>query len=60
MKLRVRYFKKVSDIQRESQAVPDSIKENYIDGAFEGWKNHGITAHVLKESILEERAAKIE
>jgi hypothetical protein len=28
----------VSDIQRESQAVLDSIKENYFHGAFEAWK----------------------
>jgi hypothetical protein len=29
---------KVSDIQMESQAVLDSIKENYFHGAFEAWK----------------------
>jgi hypothetical protein len=29
---------KVSDIQRESEAVLDSIKENYFHGAFEAWK----------------------
>jgi hypothetical protein len=29
---------KPSDIQRESQAVLDSIKENYFHGAFEAWK----------------------
>jgi hypothetical protein len=28
----------VSDIQRESQAVLDTIKENYFHGAFEAWK----------------------
>jgi hypothetical protein len=28
----------VSDIQRESQAVLDSIKENNFHGAFEAWK----------------------
>jgi hypothetical protein len=28
----------VSDIQRESQAVLDSIKENYFHGAFGAWK----------------------
>jgi hypothetical protein len=28
----------VSDIQRESQAVLNSIKENYFHGAFEAWK----------------------
>jgi hypothetical protein len=28
----------VSDIQKESQAVFDSIKENDFHGAFEAWK----------------------
>jgi hypothetical protein len=28
----------VSDIQRESQAVLNSIKENYFHSAFEAWK----------------------
>jgi hypothetical protein len=28
----------LSDIQRESQAVPNSIKENDFHGAFEAWK----------------------
>jgi hypothetical protein len=28
----------VSDIQRESQAVLDSVKENYFQSAFEGWE----------------------
>jgi hypothetical protein len=39
----------VSDIQRESQAVLDSIKENYFHGAFEVSKNDGIAAYVHKE-----------
>jgi hypothetical protein len=38
MKLKERYFETVSDIQSESQAVLDSIKENYFHGAFEAWK----------------------
>jgi hypothetical protein len=38
MKLNGRRFETVSDIQRESQAVLDSIKENYFHGAFEAWK----------------------
>jgi hypothetical protein len=50
----------VSDIQRESQAVLDRIKENYLHGAFEAWKNAGITVYPLKETILKELAAKIE
>jgi transposase len=38
MKLKGRRFETVSDIQRESQAALDSIKENYFHGAFEVWK----------------------
>jgi hypothetical protein len=38
MKLRRWRSETVSDIQRESQAVPDSIKENDFYGAFEAWK----------------------
>jgi hypothetical protein len=33
-------FETVSDIQRESQAVLDSIKENDFHGAFEAWKKN--------------------
>jgi hypothetical protein len=35
----------VSDIQRESQAALDSIKDNDLQGAFEVWKNDGIVAY---------------
>jgi hypothetical protein len=38
MKLKGRRFETVSDIQRESQAVLDSIKESDFPGAFEAWK----------------------
>jgi hypothetical protein len=38
MKLKGRRFETVSDIQRESQAVPDSIKGNDSHGVLEGWK----------------------
>jgi histone-lysine N-methyltransferase SETMAR len=38
MKLKGRHFETVSDIQRESQVVLDSIKENESHGAFEAWK----------------------
>jgi hypothetical protein len=31
-------FETVSDIQRESQVVLDSIQENDFHGAFEAWK----------------------
>jgi hypothetical protein len=35
MKLKGRRFETVSDVQRESQAILDSIKENDFHGAFE-------------------------
>jgi histone-lysine N-methyltransferase SETMAR len=38
MKLNGQRFETVSDIQRESQAVLNSIKENYFHGAFEAWR----------------------
>jgi hypothetical protein len=38
MKLKGGRFETVSDIQRESQAVFDSITENYFHSAFEVWK----------------------
>jgi hypothetical protein len=38
MKLKGRCFETVSDIQKKSQAVLDSIKENEIHGAFEAWE----------------------
>jgi hypothetical protein len=38
MKLKGQCFETVSDIQRESQAVLHSIKENEFHGAFEVWK----------------------
>jgi histone-lysine N-methyltransferase SETMAR len=36
--LKGRCFETVYDIQRESQAVLDSIKENDFHSAFEAWK----------------------
>jgi hypothetical protein len=38
MKQKGQHFEKLSDIQRESQAVLNSIKENDFHGAFEEWK----------------------
>jgi hypothetical protein len=38
IKLKGQHFETVSDIQRESQAVLDSIKENVFHGTFEAWK----------------------
>jgi hypothetical protein len=56
----------VSEIQRESQAVLDSIEENDFHGAFEAKKKKkkkktrdGISVYVPKETILKEMAAKI-
>jgi hypothetical protein len=38
MKLKGRRFETASGIQRESQAVLDSIKDSDFHGAFEAWK----------------------
>jgi transposase len=38
IKLKGRRFETASDIQRESQAVLNSIKENDFHGSFESWK----------------------
>jgi hypothetical protein len=38
MKLKGQRLETVSDIQRESQAVLDSIKENDFHSAFEAWE----------------------
>jgi hypothetical protein len=38
MKLKGRRFETVFVIQRESQAVLDSVKENDFHGVFEAWK----------------------
>jgi hypothetical protein len=42
MKLKGQRFEAVSDIQRESQAVLDSIKENGFHYAFEVWKKRWV------------------
>jgi hypothetical protein len=60
MKLKGRCFKTVSDIQRESQAVLNSIKGNDFHGALEVWKNDEIAVYVPKETILKEMTVKIE
>jgi transposase len=39
MKLKAHCFETVSDIQRKSQVVLNSIKENDFHAAFEAWKN---------------------
>jgi hypothetical protein len=50
----------VSDIQRESQTVLHSVKENDFHGAFEVCKKDRIAVYVPKETILKKMAAKIE
>jgi hypothetical protein len=63
MKPKVRRFETVSDVQRESQAVLDSIKESDFHGAVEAWGgggDDGIVEYVRKETVLKEMAAKIE
>jgi hypothetical protein len=60
MKLKGRRFETVSGIQRESQAVLDSIKENDFHGVLKCEKNVGISVYVPKETTLKEMAAKIE
>jgi hypothetical protein len=60
MKLKGQRFETVSDIQRESQAKLDRIRENYFHGAFEEWKkSNGIAVYVPKETVLKDIAAEI-
>jgi hypothetical protein len=59
MKLKGR-FETLSDIQRESQAVLDSIKENYFTVLLKHGKNDGLAAYVPKETILKEMTVTIE
>jgi hypothetical protein len=60
IKLKGQHFERMSDIQRELQAVLDSVKENDFHGAFEAWKNNGSAVYVPQETILKEMAVKIE
>jgi hypothetical protein len=60
LKLKGRRFETVSDIQREWQAVLDSIQDNDFHGALKHGKNDGIAVYVPKETILKEMAAKID
>jgi hypothetical protein len=59
MKLKGRRNETVSDIQGESQAVLNSIRENDVHGAFEAWEKDWIAVHVPEKAILKEMAAKI-
>jgi hypothetical protein len=61
MKLKGRRLETVSNIQREPQAVFDSIKEKITSAVFSKCgKNDGIAVYVPKETVLKEMAAKIE
>jgi hypothetical protein len=60
MKLKGRRSETVSDIERESPAALDSIKENDFRVLLKRGRNDGIAVYVPKEIILKELAAKIE
>jgi hypothetical protein len=60
MKLKGPRFETMSDIQRESQLVLDSIQESDFHSALKHGKNDGIAVYVPKETILKEMASKIE
>jgi hypothetical protein len=55
-------FETVSDIESESQAALDSIKEIDFHGAFKAWgeKKDGVAVYIPKETILKKMAAEIE
>jgi hypothetical protein len=59
MKLKWCRFETVSDIQRESQAVLDSIKKMTFIMLSKRGKNNGMAIYFPKETILKEMAAKI-
>jgi hypothetical protein len=60
MKPKGRRFETVSNIQRESQAAPDDIKEITSTVLLKRGKNDNIAVYVPKKSILKEMAAKME
>jgi hypothetical protein len=60
MKQKGRRCETVSDIQRELQAVLDSIRTVTSTVLLKRGKNDGIAVYVPKETILKEMAAKIE
>jgi hypothetical protein len=59
MKLKGRRFETLSDIQWESQAVLDSIKESDFRGAFEAWKKRYDRCIRSQGDCFEWMAAKI-
>jgi hypothetical protein len=65
MKLKGRRFETVSDIQRESQAVLYTVESTALRKMtstvlLKGRKDDGIAVYIPKETILKERAVKIE
>jgi hypothetical protein len=60
MKLKGRSFERVSDIQRESQAVLTALRKMTSTVLLKPGKNNVIAVYVSKETILKEMAAKIE
>jgi hypothetical protein len=60
MKLKGRRLEIVPDIQRESHAVPESIKESDFHGALERGKNDWMAVYVPSKAIFKETAAIIE
>jgi hypothetical protein len=58
MELKGRRLETMSDIQRESQAVIDTIKENDFHGAFEAWGKRWDRCIRSQEAILKETTAK--
>jgi hypothetical protein len=59
MKLKGQRFETVSDIERESQAVLDSIKENDFHGVFEAWKKRWHRCTRSQGDYSKEMVAKI-
>jgi transposase len=57
MKLKGWRFETVADIQRESQAVLNSIKEMTSTVLLNHVKNNGITVYIPEETVLKEMAA---
>jgi hypothetical protein len=60
MKLKGRRFETMSDIQRKSQTVLDSIEQNHFHGAFEGWKETMGLLYTFPRDFLKKLAGKIE
>jgi hypothetical protein len=59
VKQKGRRFETVSDIQKESQAVLESIKENDFHVVFEALKKYEIGVYIPKKTILKEMTSKI-